>query len=69
MMYNALVKGLNPHVEEEITVLIEGVVLVCFVREWLKNVAVDKSYSVTIDSCVLDDIDMAENEDAGIGFK
>gem|GEM_PF-3370968 len=69
MVYNALVKELNLHVEEEVTVVIEGVVLVCFVREWLNNVEVGKSYSVTIEGRILNDIYMVENEDASIGFK
>lgn len=68
MIYDVLVKKINPNIEEEIIVQISNINLCCFVTYWRKNVEVGKIYKANIGIEILDEI-ILYNQDIPKGLK
>lgn len=67
-MYEALIKGLNSDVEEEITIQVNNIVLNCFVTQWgFSDVVLNKNYKVDIGATIFDDV-VIEKKDVPCGF-
>lgn len=76
MEYKALVKGLDPQIEEEVTLEIEGVEFTGFAFICPYNIELGKSYPVSIGFTILDELiireikeDKRKLERIGLGYE
>ncbi|WP_018931988.1 hypothetical protein [Gracilibacillus lacisalsi] len=60
MIYTDFVKNLNPHIEEEVTVEIEGIEFTGFAFICSYKIELGKSYPVSIGFTILDDLIILE---------
>lgn len=68
MRYNALVKEVNPCIDEEVTIEVNNLELICFAPFGLPDLEVSKQYKVDIGITVLDSLDMKETKECLSGF-
>ncbi|MFD2698986.1 hypothetical protein ACFSVM_00760 [Paenibacillus shunpengii] len=60
MRYIALVKGLDPHIEEEVTLEVQGIEFTGFAFICPYEIEVGKEYPVTIGFMILDGLEIRE---------
>lgn len=63
MIYKALVKGIDPHIEEEVILEIEGVELTGFSSVYPYEIEVGKKYPVLVGFTILDELVIRENKE------
>ncbi|AZV49530.1 MULTISPECIES: hypothetical protein [Bacillus] len=63
MIYKALVKGIDPHIEEEVILEIEGVEFTGFSSVCPYEIEVGKKYSVLVGFTILDELVIRENKE------
>ncbi|MCG8399404.1 hypothetical protein LWS67_23235, partial [Bacillus atrophaeus] len=61
MIYKALVKGIDPHIEEEVILEIEGVEFTGFSSVYPYEIEVGKKYPVLVGFTILDELVIREN--------
>ncbi|MCY7810419.1 hypothetical protein P8845_00870 [Bacillus spizizenii] len=76
MIYKALVKGLDPHIEEEVILEIEGVEFTGFSFVCPYEIEVGKKYPVLVGFTILDELMVRENKEGikdlkriGLGYQ
>lgn len=60
MIYNAFVKGLDPHIEEEVILKIEGIEFTGFSSVCPYEIEVGKKYPVLVGFTILDELVIRE---------
>ncbi|MDR4228442.1 hypothetical protein [Bacillus mojavensis] len=63
MIYKALVKGIDPHIEEEVILEIEGVEFTGFSSVYPYEIEVGKKYPVLVGFTILDELVIRENKE------
>lgn len=63
MIYKALVKAIDPHIEEEVILEIEGVEFTGFSSVCPYEIEVGKKYSVLVGFTILDELVIRENKE------
>ncbi|OIR59210.1 hypothetical protein BLL41_21770, partial [Bacillus sp. FMQ74] len=63
MIYNAFVKGLDPHIEEEVTLEIEGIEFTGFSSVCPYEIEEGKKYPVLVGFTILDELVIRENKE------
>jgi hypothetical protein len=58
MVYNAFLKSVNPNIEEEVVIVINGIELVGFLSYCPYAVEVEKTYPISIEITVLDEFEI-----------
>ncbi|MEE5180228.1 hypothetical protein JDW21_15695 [Bacillus subtilis] len=76
MIYKALVKGLDPHIEEEVILQIEGVEFTGFSSVCPYEIELGKKYPVLVGFTILDELMVRENKEGikdlkriGLGYQ
>ncbi|MFC7803069.1 hypothetical protein ACFRGK_05440 [Bacillus subtilis] len=76
MIYKALIKGLDPHIEEEVILEIEGVEFTGFSSVCPYEIEVGKKYPVLVGFTILDELVIRESiektkelEQIGLGYQ
>ncbi|UQZ55198.1 hypothetical protein C2H96_12290 [Bacillus subtilis] len=76
MIYNAFVKGLDPHIEEEVILEIEGIEFTGFSSVCPYEIEVGKKYPVLVGFTILDELVIRESiektkelEQIGLGYQ
>lgn len=64
MRYLALVKGLDPHIEEEVTLEIQGIEFTGFAFICPYEIKIGEKYSVSLGFVILDGLDIREIYDS-----
>ncbi|MDG0764348.1 hypothetical protein [Bacillus halotolerans] len=63
MIYKALVKGIVPHIEEEVILEVEGVEFTGFSSVYPYEIEVGKKYPVLVGFTILDELVIRENKE------
>ncbi|ASB62998.1 hypothetical protein SC22_01905 [Bacillus sp. A053] len=63
MIYKALVKGLDPHIEEEVILEIDGIEFTGFSSVYPYEIEVGKKYPVLVGFTILDELVIRENKE------
>ncbi|MBL4966715.1 hypothetical protein [Bacillus halotolerans] len=63
MIYKALVKGIDPHIEEEVILEVEGVEFTGFSSVYPYEIEVGKKYPVLVGFTILDELVIRENKE------
>lgn len=63
MIYKAFVKGLDPHIEEEVILEIEGIEFTGFSSVCPYEIEVGKKYPVLVGFTILDELVIRENKE------
>lgn len=69
MTYSAMVKKINPDIEEEILIQVANIELTCFVTYWKQGIEAGKKYNVNIGITVLDNLIMKEQKATSNNFR
>lgn len=68
-MYKALIKSIDPNIEEEVTVCVNGLELLGFVGYSPFVIEVGETYEVSIEVTILDEFNIREIEQHEKGFQ